>query len=114
MAASFSLEGYLRICAWCKKINYNGEWIPPDQYFAAKLDHKTTHGICPVCLENVRLYQRKVPEQIVFCTHGEQLKGGMRQPVVLNPLLHALDLTDWLRYVLMLLKPGRRCREAPR
>jgi hypothetical protein len=63
MAASFSLEGFLRICAWCKKINYMNEWIPPDQHLAARFVHKTTHGICPVCVENVRLHMSKrVPD----------------------------------------------------
>ena len=55
----YYLEGFFRICAWCKKINYKDEWIPLDQFFAAEFDHKTTHGICPVCLKNVRLELNK-------------------------------------------------------
>ena len=59
MAAGFSVEGFLRVCAWCRKINHKNEWILPDQGLAVKFHGKTTHGICPVCLENARLHLRK-------------------------------------------------------
>jgi hypothetical protein len=43
------LEGFLRICAWCRKVYHNGEWIPVETFFDRKLDVKTTHGMCPEC-----------------------------------------------------------------
>ncbi len=43
------LEGFLKMCAWCRKIDYNGEWIPVEAFLAQKLDVKTSHGVCPEC-----------------------------------------------------------------
>ncbi len=50
-----ALPDMIAICSWCKKIRENGEdeskqkWTKPDQYFAARLGLKFTHGICPNC-----------------------------------------------------------------
>jgi len=46
------LEEFLRICAWCKKIDLGNEWGSLETYFDAKLNTKTTHGICPTCAAN--------------------------------------------------------------
>jgi hypothetical protein len=45
----FYLEGFLRVCAWCRKICHEGEWVPLERYFADGLDTQTSHGICPTC-----------------------------------------------------------------
>ena len=47
------LEGYLRLCAWCRKIEVDGRWITIEQFVQKKLDQKTTHGICPSCQAEV-------------------------------------------------------------
>ena len=71
MAPSLSSEGFLRVCAWCKKIKYKNEWIAPDQYIAARYVHKTTHGICPVCVQNIRfLMSKKVPNELCAVSAG--------------------------------------------
>lgn len=43
------LEGFLRVCAWCKKIGDDGHWITLEKYFEQHFDTKTSHGICPEC-----------------------------------------------------------------
>jgi hypothetical protein len=43
------LEEFLRVCAWCRKIGYNQEWIPLEEYFHRELATTTSHGICPDC-----------------------------------------------------------------
>jgi hypothetical protein len=43
------LEGFLRVCAWCKKVNANDRWMPLEEYFKTELHTKTTHGICQEC-----------------------------------------------------------------
>jgi len=48
------LEEFLRICAWCKKIDLGNEWGSLETYFDAKLKTKTTHGICPTCAAKQR------------------------------------------------------------
>ena len=43
------LEGFLRVCAWCRKISHDDDWLPVEDYFAKGFEIKTSHGICPVC-----------------------------------------------------------------
>lgn len=44
------LEGFLRLCAWCRRVNYKGRWISLEQFFRQGFNTPTTHGICPDCL----------------------------------------------------------------
>ena len=41
------LEEFVRACAWCKKLNVGGQWVPMDQFLELKFDTPTSHGICP-------------------------------------------------------------------
>lgn len=43
------LEGFLRICAWCKRLDCNGEWVKVEDYFRSEFSMESTHGICPEC-----------------------------------------------------------------
>jgi hypothetical protein len=50
------LEGFLPICAQCKKIRLRGadrhdekSWIAIEQYIAERTDAEFTHGLCPQC-----------------------------------------------------------------
>jgi hypothetical protein len=43
------LEEYLRVCAWCRKIDYEGEWITMENYLGSAFATKTSHGVCPEC-----------------------------------------------------------------
>jgi len=44
------LEGFMRICAWCRHIDFKGNWISMEAFLQQGLDTPTTHGICPTCL----------------------------------------------------------------
>ena len=49
------LQEYLRICAWCRKLNHEGEWMTMENFFGSAYATKTSHGVCPECskkLEN--------------------------------------------------------------
>ncbi len=50
----YYLEGFLRICAWCKKLEHNDEWIPIEIYFKKKFKTESSHGICPTCFEQAQ------------------------------------------------------------
>src|ERR1700733_10029834 len=39
------LEKFMRVCAWCRKINYKGEWMPLEEFMRQGFDTPTTHGI---------------------------------------------------------------------
>ena len=45
------LEEFLRICGWCRRVCHDGEWLPLEQYFSSKFATRTSHGMCPECLE---------------------------------------------------------------
>jgi len=44
------LEDFMRVCAWCRRIDYKGEWMKLEQFMEQGFDTPTTHGICPDCL----------------------------------------------------------------
>ncbi len=45
------LEEFLRVCGWCRKVCHEGEWLEMEKYFKSKFATKTSHGMCPECLE---------------------------------------------------------------
>jgi hypothetical protein len=46
------LKSYLQVCAWCRKVNLDDDWISFEQYLQRELDVKSSHGICPTCRAN--------------------------------------------------------------
>ena len=49
VARLFYLEGFLRVCAWCQKVQHEGHWVPIAEFFQQRFDAATTHGMCPDC-----------------------------------------------------------------
>lgn len=47
------LESFLHVCAWCRKIEHNAQWLSLEAHFAQKTGGKVSHGICPECAEKV-------------------------------------------------------------
>jgi hypothetical protein len=45
------LEGFMRVCAWCRRIDCKGEWMRLEAFMEQGFDTPTTHGICPECLQ---------------------------------------------------------------
>ncbi len=45
----FYLEKFLKVCAWCKRVDAGGRWVSMDRYLEAGFEQKTTHGMCPDC-----------------------------------------------------------------
>ena len=43
------LEKFMRVCAWCRRINYQGKWMPLEEFMNQGFDTPTTHGICTEC-----------------------------------------------------------------
>ena len=43
------LENFLHVCAWCRKIEYNDQWLSLETHFKEKTGGNVTHGICPEC-----------------------------------------------------------------
>ena len=49
------LEQYFRVCAWCKKIDYHGEWVSFEVFLkrVSADQSRVTHGICSGCAEEL-------------------------------------------------------------
>lgn len=45
------LEGLTVICANCKKIRIQSEWIPIEKWLSEKTDVQFSHGVCAECLK---------------------------------------------------------------
>jgi hypothetical protein len=45
------LEEFLRVCSWCRKVCHEGEWMDMEKYFKSRFATKTSHGMCPECLQ---------------------------------------------------------------
>ena len=50
----FYLETFLKICAWCKRVDAGDRWVPMDMYLAEGFGQKTTHGMCPDCYAKMK------------------------------------------------------------
>jgi hypothetical protein len=45
------LEKFMRVCSWCRRINYHDEWMRLEEFMQQGFDTPTTHGICADCLQ---------------------------------------------------------------
>lgn len=45
------LRAMLSICAWCKEIRHEGEWISLEKYVQRRTRSGLSHGICPRCTD---------------------------------------------------------------
>lgn len=59
MQRLFYLDGFLQVCAWCRKIGREDEWTTVEDYFARGFDIKTSHGMCPECEQKWKEESRK-------------------------------------------------------
>ncbi|MDD5141570.1 MAG: hypothetical protein PHY43_15075 [Verrucomicrobiales bacterium] len=53
------LEKFLRVCSWCRRINYQGEWMRLEEFMQQGFDTPTSHGICSECLQQQRAAAEK-------------------------------------------------------
>jgi diguanylate cyclase (GGDEF)-like protein len=82
-ARVLELKGCIPICASCKKIrNDEGYWKHLEQFMSEHSEALFSHGLCPDCVSNYRLFSRKT--------------GADTPPSNLNPahLLNETDLDD--------------------
>lgn len=47
------LENFLRVCAWCRKLDLDGKWVPMEEFLKSKGDIECSHGICQECAEKI-------------------------------------------------------------
>jgi hypothetical protein len=47
------LERFMRVCAWCRRIDYKGRWVKLEEFLQQSFDTPTSHGICQECFDKV-------------------------------------------------------------
>lgn len=45
------LEGFVRICMNCKRVQAQGKWIPVEVYVIDHSEAVLSHSVCPECKE---------------------------------------------------------------
>jgi hypothetical protein len=51
---SLNLQRQLHVvCAWTKRINVEGKWVPLDEFLTDKLNAKVTYGVSPEAMQEV-------------------------------------------------------------
>ncbi len=48
------LESFIYICSWCKKLKVDDSWIAFEEYLEKYRGTRSSHGICPICSDQVR------------------------------------------------------------
>ena len=56
------LEKFMRVCSWCRRINFKGEWMPLEEFMRQGFDTPTTHGICKECLHQQQVLIEKAKQ----------------------------------------------------
>lgn len=64
----YYLEGFLRLCAWCRKVARDEEWLSLEQYVERDFRVQTSHGMCPDCAK--RWGQEKPPVSVAEWREG--------------------------------------------
>ncbi len=44
------VESFMRVCAWCRRIDYGNRWMKLEDFLRHGFDTPTSHGICDECL----------------------------------------------------------------
>jgi hypothetical protein len=70
MARMDHLEGFMRMCSWCRRVGKEGRWLHFEEFIAAKYDTKTTHSICEDCMEKQLLALKEEQKQRLLPLDG--------------------------------------------
>ncbi len=57
------LEKFMRVCAWCRRIHFKGQWMRLEDFMQQGFDTPTTHGICAECREKQQTAIDKARQQ---------------------------------------------------
>ena len=48
------LEAFMKVCAWCHRIEHQGRWMPFEEFLKMGFDTPTSHGICNKCQDKLK------------------------------------------------------------
>ena len=53
------LENFVHLCAWCKRIEKDNQWLSLEDHFLKSSGQTVSHGMCPECA--AKLKDQKLP-----------------------------------------------------
>lgn len=64
MIELYDAGGRITMCAWCGRVDIDGEWLIPPQATLAEIDAPSTlsHSICPKCKAQPELLGPPLPD----------------------------------------------------
>ena len=75
------LEEFMKVCAWCRRIEYKGRWMPLEEFFEQGYDTPTSHGICRECLDKTKSAHeasQEAKKEPCSESHADALKESKR------------------------------------
>lgn len=54
LAEARHLAEFMKVCAWCRRIEHEGHWMPIEKFVRLGFDKRTSHGICEDCLRKAQ------------------------------------------------------------
>jgi hypothetical protein len=61
-ALTRTLSGFVAICAECKDIKSEKNWVSIEQFASVKMDyHEFSHGLCPKCVTKYQVQPANSP-----------------------------------------------------
>lgn len=70
------LEEFLEVCAWCRRIEFQGQWISLEKFLQRGFDTPTTHGICQECLEREKAAAEAIRKRRAELKPGDNPSGA--------------------------------------
>lgn len=67
MTRAQHLAKFMKVCAWCHRIEHQGQWMPIEKFLTLGSARKTSHGICHDCLEKAQVNAVEVVPAAVPC-----------------------------------------------
>ena len=55
------LEGLITVCAWTRRVKWEGRWVTFEDYLAKRFNLHCTHGICEEAAEQMRNETAEAP-----------------------------------------------------
>jgi len=71
------LNGFLRICAWCRQVGHKARWMRLEEWFSEGFHIQTTHGICPECLKKMQEEKAEYRRKELEAAKGSETGGGV-------------------------------------
>jgi hypothetical protein len=54
LAEARHLAKFMKVCAWCRRVEHNGHWMPLEKFIRLGFDKRTSHSICEDCLRKAQ------------------------------------------------------------